>query len=206
MSELGERVALVTGASRGIGAAVARRLAAEGAAVALVARTAEPGQGRFGGSLEEVAELIAAQGGRAVPIVADLSAADADYDRVVEEVSARLGPIDILVNNAGVALPVTFGAATAKHWDLTMRLNVWAVWCLARAVMSTTRPCSPSISAWRFLIAAVGWEVSAVICVFRSDGMPRIWSASFSAACRLMPIWPADAMKLLRSSSSFART
>src|SRR3954466_10701705 len=95
------RVALVTGASRGIGAAIAVRLAAEGAAVALVARSLEPGSGgHLAGSLQETADLIAAAGGRAVPIVADLADSGCDRSALVEQVVAELGPVDVLVNNA----------------------------------------------------------------------------------------------------------
>src|SRR5689334_288251 len=96
-----DRVAIVTGASRGIGVAIATRLAAEGAAVALVARSLEPGSGgHLPGSLEETAAEIRAAGGRALPIVADLSEPTCDRAALVETVARALGPVDILVNNA----------------------------------------------------------------------------------------------------------
>lgn len=95
------RVAVVTGASRGIGQRIAERFAAEGAAVALVARTLNPGTSRLPGSLEEVAERIRAAGGKAEAIPADLTAA-ADVETVIARASDALGPVDTLVNNAGV--------------------------------------------------------------------------------------------------------
>src|SRR5258706_1472980 len=98
---LAGRVALVTGGSRGIGAAIARRFAAEGARVAIVARSLEPGSGgHLAGSLRETADAISAAGGLAVPIVADLSDVSCDRAAIVARTTEELGPIDVLINNA----------------------------------------------------------------------------------------------------------
>ena len=101
MGSMNGRVALVTGASRGIGQYIAERFAAEGAAVALVARTVSAGTSPLPGSLEEVVERIRAAGGRVEAIPADLTVPD-DVETVVERAEAALGPLDLLVNNAGV--------------------------------------------------------------------------------------------------------
>jgi citronellol/citronellal dehydrogenase len=94
------RVAIVTGASRGIGQSIAERFAAEGAAVALVARTLAPGTSRLPGSLEEVADRIRAGGGKAEAIPADLTVPE-NVETVVCRAEEALGPVDTLVNNAG---------------------------------------------------------------------------------------------------------
>ena len=93
-------VALVTGGSRGLGKGIAQRFAAEGAVVAITARTMDPDP-NYVGSLRETCEEIEAAGGRAVAIQADLSKSE-DRERVVAEVVEQVGPPDILVNNAAV--------------------------------------------------------------------------------------------------------
>ena len=94
------KVALVTGGSRGLGKSIATRLAAEGAAVAIAARTMEPDP-KYTGSLRETCEEIRAAGGTAVAVQADISKAE-DRERLVAEVLEGVGAPDILVNNAAV--------------------------------------------------------------------------------------------------------
>ncbi|BBY41726.1 hypothetical protein MCEL_00210 [Mycolicibacterium celeriflavum] len=94
------KVALVTGTSRGLGRAIAKRLAAEGATVALTARTLEPDP-KYQGSLHETLAEIESQGGTAVAVAADLSQSD-ERERLFAEVDEKVGAPDILVNNAAV--------------------------------------------------------------------------------------------------------
>jgi NAD(P)-dependent dehydrogenase (short-subunit alcohol dehydrogenase family) len=98
------RVAIVTGASRGIGEAVARLFAREGAAVAVVARTEQVFDERLPGTIHDTVAAIEADGGRAVAVRADLANED-DVDRVVDETRAAFGPVDLLVNNAALTVP-----------------------------------------------------------------------------------------------------
>jgi NAD(P)-dependent dehydrogenase (short-subunit alcohol dehydrogenase family) len=128
------RIALVTGASRGIGEAIARRFAAEGAAVAVTARTVDEGDHRLRGSVSTTVRAITEAGGSAIAVAADLAKAD-DRRRLVERVTRELGPIDVLVNNAAVTYfepVVDFGE---RHYDLMFEVQVRAPFQLAQAVV-----------------------------------------------------------------------
>src|SRR5206468_8416121 len=118
------RVALVTGASRGIGAAIALRLAEEGAEVAVTARTLDP-HPTLPGTLRDVVAAVEATGGKAVAIPADLADTDA-RSRIVPEVESSLGPVDILVNNAAAAFYVPTAELPLRRRRLMFELNVHA--------------------------------------------------------------------------------
>jgi NADP-dependent 3-hydroxy acid dehydrogenase YdfG len=118
MAELSGTVAIVTGASSGIGEATARVLAAEGAAVALVARR--------GDRLARLAEELAASGGDALAVEADIT--DRDQARAAVERTVReRGRVDILVNNAGVMLLGPIEDAPIEEWDRMLEINVRAL-------------------------------------------------------------------------------
>lgn len=131
---LNGRVAIVTGASRGIGAAIARRFAAEGAAVAVSARTEAESDTRLPGTIHQTADAIRAAGGQAVAIRADLSLAE-DRQRLVETAEAELGPIDVLVNDAAVTwfLPVT--EFPGRRFEVMFEVQVRAPFELAQLVL-----------------------------------------------------------------------
>jgi NAD(P)-dependent dehydrogenase (short-subunit alcohol dehydrogenase family) len=101
---LAGRTAIVTGASRGLGRAIATAFAREGAAVAVVARSEAQWDARLPGTIHEVAQEIEKNGGRAVAVPADLSRPE-DVERLVEATRAALGPVDLLVNNAALTVP-----------------------------------------------------------------------------------------------------
>src|SRR5215472_2278957 len=101
MGLLDGRVAIVTGASRGIGAEIARRFGAEGAAVAVAARTTGTGISPFAGTIGETARQIRAAGGTAIAIGTNLAKPE-HRERLVSETTAQLGAPDILVSNAAV--------------------------------------------------------------------------------------------------------
>ena len=115
---LAGRTAVITGASSGIGEATARALAAEGAAVALLARRAE--------RIEGLAAEITATGSKAVACVADVQDRDAVL-RAAEIVGAALGPVHILVNNAGVMLLSPFDAGKVDEWRRMIDTNLTGV-------------------------------------------------------------------------------
>jgi NAD(P)-dependent dehydrogenase (short-subunit alcohol dehydrogenase family) len=124
------RVALATGASRGIGKAIALRLAAEGAAVAICSRPT-PGLADLG-TLDAARDELAARGGRVLAIPFDLGDRGLDRKALVDEVEAALGPIDILVNNAAAGGFKPFLDWTDEEMAHVLELNFWSVWHLIR--------------------------------------------------------------------------
>jgi citronellol/citronellal dehydrogenase len=136
MGSLDGRVALVTGASRGIGAAIARRLAAEGAQVAAVARTLSGPAGT--GTLADTVAAIRADGASALAVQADLSRPD-DRDRAVDVIAETLGPVDILVNNAAVTFLGPIGEIPDKRYRLMFELQVHCAVHLSQRVLPGMR-------------------------------------------------------------------
>ena len=134
MELLAGKISVVTGASRGIGAAIARRLGANGAAVAVSARTVEADQSPFAGTITETVEMIEKAGGIALPVVADLAKPD-DRRRLVETAETELGPIDILVNNAAVTYFEPVATFSKRRWDLMFEVQVKAPFELVQLVL-----------------------------------------------------------------------
>src|SRR6201991_4719300 len=129
--DLSAHVALVTGASRGIGAAVALALAGAGAAVAVNYR-------ERAGDAEAVVARIKANGGRAIAVAADVSQAAA-VAKMVGQVTAALGPIDILVNNAGMAIVRGVDDLTEEDFDRTIAVNLKSAFLCTQAVLPAMR-------------------------------------------------------------------
>lgn len=129
-------LAIITGASGGIGRAMARRLASEGIAIAAVARTLDGGD--FDRSLAETVRQIEADGGVAKPFVADLGRPDLDRAALVAEVEEAFGDrVDILINNAAAArrYDTSFEDMPRDWFFDSIETNVWNTWALMQAVI-----------------------------------------------------------------------
>jgi len=127
MLQLTKKVALVTGGSRGIGAAIAKRLASEGASVAIT-------YAKDATSASAVVKEIEAAGGKAIAIKAD-GADSAAVVAAVEETVKTFGQLDILVNNAGTAIPKSFAETTLEEMEHVLNLNVRSVMVATQAAL-----------------------------------------------------------------------
>jgi 3-oxoacyl-[acyl-carrier protein] reductase len=131
MAKLGNKVAIVTGGSRGIGAAIARRLAADGARVVITFSKGSE-------AAATVVKAIEAAGGEAIAIQADAASAEA-INNVVQQTITAYGGLDILVNNAGTAIPKPFEVTTLEELDHVINLNIRGVFLSTQAALKHLR-------------------------------------------------------------------
>jgi 3-oxoacyl-[acyl-carrier protein] reductase len=131
MKNLKNRIALITGGSRGIGAAIAIALARNGADVAVNYRERAD-------AAKAVCGEITSIGSKAVAVQADVSLA-ADVKRMIAEVEDSLGSVDILVNNAAIAHPCKFEEITEEEWDRILTVNLKSVFLVTQAVIGGMR-------------------------------------------------------------------
>ncbi|HJM76649.1 MAG TPA: SDR family NAD(P)-dependent oxidoreductase [Dehalococcoidia bacterium] len=134
MGKLDGRVAIVTGASRGIGKAIAIMFAEEGAKVVAVARTVKEGDHQLEGSLETTVTEINESGGQAVAVAANISEED-DCMRVIEETKAGFGPASVLINNAALNYYIPIVDYPASRWMRAFAVNVHGPFMLSKAVL-----------------------------------------------------------------------
>jgi citronellol/citronellal dehydrogenase len=132
--KLAGKTAIVTGASRGLGKAIALGFAREGARVVLAARTDVPKGNGLEGTIHETAREIEALGGEALAVKCDVS----DEESVVAMVEAareRFGRIDILVNNAGAAFHFPVAETPLKRWETVLKVNLTGAFLCSKAVL-----------------------------------------------------------------------
>ncbi len=127
------RVAIVTGASRGLGKAMALGLAREGATVVVAARTESEIEG-LPGTIHGTAREIAALGVSSLAVKCDVTRED-QIDAMVSRVTKEFGTVDVLVNNAGIAFPAPAWELPLKRWELVLRVNVTGSFLCTRAVL-----------------------------------------------------------------------
>jgi NAD(P)-dependent dehydrogenase (short-subunit alcohol dehydrogenase family) len=166
------KVIVVTGGSQGIGAAIARRYAREGAVVAILNRNHAAGAA--------VVASIAAEGGRAVAIACDVS----DVDHIPDAVAAvhdAIGPVDVLVNNAGAFVMSPLGASDEAAFDLMIGVNLKGPFFLTQAVL-------PDFEA------AGRGKVINIGSIFGNDGFPEssVYCATKSAIHMFTKVWALD--------------
>jgi NAD(P)-dependent dehydrogenase (short-subunit alcohol dehydrogenase family) len=139
LGRLDGKTVIVTGASRGIGAEIARLFAEEGGRVACVARTLREGDHPLEGSLEHTVETIRKAGGEAIPVAADIS----EYEqcvRAVEEARKAFGPIDVLVNNAALTYFIPIKDYPINKWHRSIAVNFHAPFYLSQLVLQDMLP------------------------------------------------------------------
>jgi NAD(P)-dependent dehydrogenase (short-subunit alcohol dehydrogenase family) len=135
LSILKNKVAIVTGSSRGIGKAIAVKLAQEGVKVIVTARTEI--SGNFSpGTIHETVELIHNAGGEAFPIVCNIRD-EANIDHLISETLKKYKTIDILINNAGIGNYQSFQETTLKQWELMLDINIKAPIMLMQKIIPT---------------------------------------------------------------------
>jgi 3-oxoacyl-[acyl-carrier protein] reductase len=170
MAKLTEKVALVTGGSRGIGAAIAKRLAADGASVAIT-------YAKDAGAASAVVKAIEVGGGKAVAIQAD--AADAGAVKgAVDKTVATFGRLDVLVNNAGTAIPKSFEETTLEEMDRVIDINVRGTMAATQAALKYMK------SGGRIIMigSAVGERVAApgLVPYAATKGAVKMFSQALS--------------------------
>jgi len=134
MGRLDGKVVVVTGASRGIGADVARLFASEGGRVICAARTLQEGQHLLAGSLETTVAAIREAGGEAHAVAANI-AEPAECARLIEEARQRYGPVDVLVNNAALTYYIPVKDYPVGKWLRSWAVNFQAPFVLSQLVL-----------------------------------------------------------------------
>jgi citronellol/citronellal dehydrogenase len=212
---LSERVVFMSGGSRGIGLAIAKRLARDGARVALLAKTAEP-HPKLPGTIYTAAEEIEAEGGDALPIVGDVRDAEA-VDAAVAQAVDRWGGVDIVVNNASAINLSPMRDLEVKRYDLMQQINARGTFVVTKACLAQLRESdhahvltlSPPLSADpKWLVGNSAYTLSKMGMTMLTLGLAADEAAAgVSANC----LWPrtiiatAAVQNLLGGDATMAR-
>jgi len=121
--QLKDKVAIITGSSRGVGRFMAEEMAKEGCHIVVAARSEEEGDPKLPGTIYSTAEELRRLGARALPVRTDVTD-EASIQAMVKATLDEFGRIDILINNAGIMFPGRLWETPLKRWDLVMRVNV----------------------------------------------------------------------------------
>lgn len=183
MVDLTGRIALITGASRGIGRAVAIALAQAGVDVAINYRLGEQ-------EARATMERIAQCGRRAITVQADVSS-NAEVARMVETVEKELSGIDIMVNNAGIANPKGIEDITEADWDETITVNLKSAFLVIQAVLPGMRErgWGRSLTSPRAQLTPVGSSAPT------TPHPKQVWRGLPEPT---LPVWPARGLRLTR--------
>ncbi|MCW2511375.1 MAG: short-chain dehydrogenase/reductase [Mycobacterium sp.] len=192
---LRDRVVVVTGASRGIGAAIAVRAAADGARVALLAKTETPNP-KIAGTLGETADAVMRAGGRALPVVCDVRDADA-VAAAIDAVAEEFGGIDVVINNAGALDLRPTAKLPPKNLRRLLEINVEGPFAVVQAALPHLRQSgnahivnvSPPLSLdprW------VGAHVGHTVGKYAESLLTLGWADEFaSVPIAVNSVWPA---------------
>lgn len=131
---LANKVAIVTGSSRGIGKAIALAFAREGAQVVVAARTEQVKDPRLPGTIHDTLQAIRALGADAIAVKCDISVEE-DVERLMQETLTAFGRVDILVNNAAILFPAPILQLPFKHWHIMMKVNMNGMFLCTKAVL-----------------------------------------------------------------------
>lgn len=132
--QLKDKVAVITGSSRGVGKFMAEEMAKEGCHIVVAARSEEEGDPKLPGTIYSTAEALRSLGARALPVRTDVTD-EASIAAMVQAALNEFGRIDVLINNAGVMFPGKLWETPLKRWDLVMRVNVRGAVACCQAVI-----------------------------------------------------------------------
>ena len=139
MGKLDEKVVVVTGASRGIGAEIARLFAAEGGKVVCAARTLHEGEHQYEGSLETTVNSIKAAGGEATAVAANISEPE-ECEKLIDAARKTYGPVDVMVNNAALTYFIPVKDYPLNRWMRSWAVNFHAPFLLSQLVLQDMVP------------------------------------------------------------------